>query len=276
MNTILDAISSFFEKMKTDSRYFYWFVIGLLVLALIFSSKSCDNAHKEAEEANRKARDAKSNIDALKDTVRQERDKLGRLQFVKLSFVSDIENLKSLNKELYDEVQSIRGQVVSMSKTIISIKGTLEGDTIKGNPNQPLALKDDTLNHNFKFADKGKDWEKTVEGKSVFVIKDKTANTKVFHQYDILTKDRLTMNIKASLVKRESDGKFEYVLSTSYPNANLVPEGFVDPMMFKEYFQKDEDVDRWIIGPYIGAGITNTFSITPQIGIGIMYRIIGF
>ena len=84
------------------------------------------------------------------------------------------------------------------------------------------------------------------------------------------------MNIKASLVKRESDGKFEYVLSTSYPNANLVPEGFVDPMMFKEYFQKDEDVDRWIIGPYIGAGITNTFSITPQIGIGIMYRIIGF
>lgn len=275
MKTILDFLASFFEKMKEDSRYFYWFLIGLLVIALIFTSKSCENAKETAKEATRKAQDAQNNIDALKDTVRQEKDKLGRLQYLKLSFVSDIENLKNLNKDLYDEVQTMKGKVISMSKTIVEIKGTLEGDTIKGNPNNPITLKNDTLYHKFKFKDGGKDWNRLIEGESVFHIKDATPDTKVFHQYDILQKDRLNLNIKAALVKRESDGKYEYVLSTSYPQANLIPEGFVDPMMFKDYFTK-QDEDKWIIGPYIGAGVTNTFSVTPQIGIGLMYRIIGF
>lgn len=275
MNVILDMLSSFFNKMKEDSRYFYWFLIGLLVIALVFTSKSCENAKEIAKEATRKAQDAQNNIDALKDTVRQDRDKLGRLQYLKLSFVSDVENLKNLNKDLYEEVKAMKGRVIGMSKTIVEIKGTLEGDTIKGNPNAPLLSKDDTLFHNLTFKDSGKDWERLIQAKSAFYIKDGNPNTKVFHQYDILQKDRLKLNIKAALVRRESDGKYEYVLSTSYPEANLIPEGFVDPMMFKDYFPKEEQ-DKWIIGPYIGAGVNNTFSVTPQIGIGIMYRIIGF
>ena len=275
MNAIFDLLSSFFDKMKQDSRYFYWFLIGLLLITLIFTSKSCENAKEMAKEATRKAQDAQNNIDALKDTVRQDKDKLGRLQYLKLSFVSDVENLKNLNNDLYEEVQAMKGRVIGMSKTIVEIKGTLEGDTIRGNSNNPIALKNDTLYHNFKFSDGGKDWNRSVEGKSAFYIKDANPTTKVFHQYDILQKDRLKLNIKAALVRRESDGKYEYVLSTSYPEANLIPEGFVDPMMFKDYFPKEEQ-DKWIIGPYIGAGVTNTFSVTPQIGIGLMYRIIGF
>lgn len=275
MNAIFDLFSSFFNKMKEDSRYFYWFLIGLLIIALIFTSKSCENAKEIAKEATRKAQDAQNNIDALKDTVRQDRDKLGRLQYLKLSFVSDVENLKNLNKDLYEEVKAMKGKVIGMSKTIVEIKGTLEGDTIKGNPNTPVALKNDTLFHNSTFKDSGKDWERLIQTKSAFYIKGANPDTKIFHQYDILQKDRLNLSIKAALVRRESDGKYEYVLSTSYPEANLIPEGFVDPMMFKDYFPKEEQ-DRWIIGPYIGAGVNNTFSLTPQIGIGIMYRIIGF
>jgi hypothetical protein len=267
MNIILNFLQSLLEKMKTDSRYFYWLVIIILIIALIFTSRSCKSAKLEAEYA-------KSNIMAIKDTLRKEKNKNGEMEYLKLSFVSDINNLKTLNKDLYDEVQKMTGKVVSMSKTIVSIQGTLVGIEQDRRKDNPIQLKNDTLIAEYKFEDSGKTWSRSIKGKSYLFMMNKTDSTYAKPLFDVLTEDNMNLTIFASLRKRESDDMYEYVLRTDYPNAKLNVEGFVDPNQFNKNPFTSED--KWIFGPYIGAGFGTNFSIMPQIGIGLTYKIIGF
>jgi hypothetical protein len=118
LNFFSNLLESMIQKIKSDSRYFYWLLIIVLIIALIFTSRSCKSAQLEVEYS-------KNNIMAIKDELRTEKNKNGELQYLKLSFVSDVDKLKTLNKELYDEVQKMNGRIVSMSKTIVSIEGTL-------------------------------------------------------------------------------------------------------------------------------------------------------
>jgi hypothetical protein len=68
---------------------------------------------------------------------------------------------------------------------------------------------------------------------------------------------------------------YEYVLRTDYPNTKLDVDGFIDPKMFNNNVSKNTE-DKWIIGPYVGVGVINNLSITPNFGIGITYKLIGF
>ena len=268
MNIIQSILSNIWNFIKNDSRSFYWLAIIVLIIILIFTSKSCNNAKLEAEIS-------KQNISAILDTLRIEKNKSGDTQYLKLSLLSDIDNLKNLNKALYEEVLKMDGKVLAMSKTVISIKGTLENIPQDRTTDKPIALKNDTLTTNFSFLDTGKTWSRKVSGKSVLLMKNITDSTYAKPLYDVLTEDKMNLTVFASIRKRDSDDMYEYVLRTDYPNTKLDVDGFIDPKMFNNNLSKNTE-DKWIIGPYIGAGVTNTFSVTPQIGIGLMYRIIGF
>lgn len=267
MNIIFNILSSIFEKIKSDSRYFYWFVILILIIVLVFTSRSCKSAKLEAEYA-------KNNVMAIQDKLRVEKNKNGELQYLKLSFVSDIDNLKNLNKDLFEEVQKMSGKVIAMSKTIVSIQGTLVGIQNDKRKDPPITLKNDTLETKFSFIDSGKSWNRTIQGKSVLLMKNITDSTYAKPLYDVLTEDKMDLTIFASLRKRESDDMYEYVLRTDYPNAILKVDGFVNPNEFVK--NSVVDSDKWIIGPFIGAGFGTNFTIMPQIGIGLTYKIIGF
>lgn len=267
MSFILNMFQTVIEKMKTDSRYFYWLVIIILIITLVFTSRSCKSAKLEAEYS-------KNNIAAIQDKLRTEQNKNGELQYLKLSFVSDVNNLKTLNKELYDEVQKMTGKVVTMSKTIVSIQGTLVNIEKDRRKDAPIYLKSDTLETKFSFIDSAKTWKRSVSGKSVVLMKNITDSTFAKPLYDILTEDKMDLTIFASLRKRESDDMYEYVLRTDYPNAILKVDGFVNPKeLSNNSIIKD---DNWVIGPFIGVGFGTNFSITPQIGVGLTYKIIGF
>jgi hypothetical protein len=267
LNFFSNLLESMIQKIKSDSRYFYWLLIIVLIIALIFTSRSCKSAQLEVEYS-------KNNIMAIKDELRTEKNKNGELQYLKLSFVSDVDKLKTLNKELYDEVQKMNGRIVSMSKTIVSIEGTLVDMEQDRRNTPPIFLKNDTLEANFSFSDSGKTWNRSIKGKSVLFIKNATDSTFAQPLYDKLTEDKMNLTIFASLRKRDSDDMYEYVLRTDYPNAILNVEGFVNPIELNKNPLINED--KWIIGPFIGAGFGTNFTIMPQIGIGLTYKIIGF
>lgn len=268
MNIIESLLKNFWNYIKDDSRAFYWIIIIILIIVLIFTSKSCKNAKFESEIA-------KQNIAAIQDQLRIEKNKNGENQYLKLSLLSDIDNLKNLNKSLFEEVQKIDGKVLAMSKTMISIKGTLENLPQDKSGNKPILLKNDTLTSDFKFVEKGKSWERRILGKSVLLMKNVTDSTYAQPLYDILTEDRMNLTVFASIRKREADDMYEYVLRTDYPNAKLDVEGFIDPKMFNNNLGSSNE-SKWIIGPYVGIGVINNLSITPNFGIGLTYKLIGF
>lgn len=268
MTTIISFLNNLWNFIKSDSRIFYWVIILILIVVLIFTSKSCQNAKLESEIA-------KQNIEAVQDELRIEKNKNGENQFLKLSLISNIKDLKNLNNELYEEVKKINGEVLAMSKTVISIKGTLEKIPIDRRGENPIALINDTLTADFKFKSSGKSWSRSVIGKSVYLMKNVTDSTYAQPLYDELLEDRMNLTVFASIRKRESDDMYEYVLRTDYPNAKLDVDGFIDPKMFNNSFSKQSD-DRWIIGPYVGVGVINNLSITPTFGIGLTYKILGF
>lgn len=268
MDMVKSMLNSFWNYIKSNPNAFYWIIIIILIICLMFTSKSCQNAKLESQIANQ-------NISALKDNLRIEKNKSGENQFLKLSLLSDINNLKNLNKSLYDEVIKMDGKVLAMSKTIVSIKGTLENIPQDKSNDKPIALKNDTLISNFKFADSGKTWSRLITGKSVLLMKNITDSTYAKPLYDILTNDKMNLTVFASIRKRESDDMYEYVLRTDYPNTKLDVEGFIDPKVFNSSLGSNTE-DKWIIGPYIGVGVMNNFSITPNFGLGITYKLIGF
>lgn len=259
---------SFVNYIKRSPTAFYWIIIIILIICLIFTSKSCQNAKLEAQIANQ-------NISALQDNLRIEQNKNGENQYLKLSLLSDVENLKNLNKNLYDEVIKMQGSVLAMSRTIISIRGTLENIPQDRSKDRPIALKNDTLTSNFTFLDSGKNWSRKISGKSVLLMKNITDSTYAKPLYDVLTEDQMNLTVYASIRKRESDDKYEYVLRTDYPNTKLDVEGFIDPKMFNNAISSNNE-DKWIIGPYVGVGVMNNFSITPNFGVGITYKLFGF
>lgn len=268
MNIIQSILSNIWNFIKNDSRAFHWLAIIVLIIIIIFTSKSCNNAKLEAEIA-------KQNISAILDTLRIEKNKSGETQYLKLSLLSDIDNLKNLNKALYEEVLKMDGKVLAMSKTVISIKGTLENIPQDRTNDKPIALKNDTLTTTFSFLDTGKTWSRKVSGKSVLLMKNITDSTYAKPLYDVLTEDKMNLTVFASIRKRDSDDMYEYVLRTDYPNTKLDVDGFIDPKMFNNNVSKNTE-DKWIIGPYVGVGVINNLSITPNFGIGITYKLIGF
>lgn len=268
MNFIQTILNNLWNYIKSDSRAFYWITIIILIIVLIFTSKSCNNAKLESEMA-------KQNIAALQDNLRVEKNKSGETQYLKLSLLSSIDNLKSLNKDLYEEVKKMDGKVLAMSKTVISMKGTLEGIPQDRSSDKPIALKNDTLTTNFSFVDSGKTWSRKISGKSVVLMKNITDSTYARPLYDIIDEDKMNLTVFASIRKRESDDMYEYVLRTDYPNTKLDVDGFIDPKMFNNSLSNNTE-DKWIIGPYVGVGVINNLSITPNFGIGITYKLIGF
>lgn len=241
-------------------------------------SKSCHNKDFELAKATQ-------NIEALKDSVRMQKNKAGELEFARLLIVAEKDELKKYNNELYTEMEKMRGKVISLTKLTMDIKGILENIKAEPPSKNPIALVNDTLTTPFKFDTSGKGWSRNIEGKTIVFMKNVTDSAIAIPLYNILEKDRMMMTIYPGIRKRDSDGMLEYTVRTDYPNVSFDIQGYADPTELTS-FTKIKD-DKWIIGPYLGlgAGITSVtnmgnsqllFGPNVSIGIGVMYKLIGF
>lgn len=132
-------------KIAWDNR-FTILAIGLFILAILFL-RTCDsNRRLKQEMAAQKAQFAQ-NTAALTDTVKAYKDKAGRIEYMISSYVTDIDGLKSMNKDLYDEVRNINGKVESIikSQTKASLPPSIAGSSL-------FRYTDDTNKYGIKFS----------------------------------------------------------------------------------------------------------------------------
>ena len=92
-------------------------IVGLLVIVFLLLAILIDSNSKIKSVS----KDYTQNIKALTTSLDSLKDSKGRTQYEQQSFNTDLEGLKYLNKQLYNEVQSLKGNVnqITEIKTIV-------------------------------------------------------------------------------------------------------------------------------------------------------------
>ena len=88
------------------SRRDLWYILAIALIIMLLL-RQCD-ATKKAEIREKMSN---ANIEALKDSVRTEKNKNGDLIFIKKALLSDKDNLEILNKDLNEEVKKLKGKI---------------------------------------------------------------------------------------------------------------------------------------------------------------------
>jgi hypothetical protein len=122
---------------------FLWY--GIALLLILFMAQTCRELVKAKEDAS----NAHQNIIALTDTLHKERLKTGELQYSIAGYISSVDDLKKLNKNLYDEVEKQKGTVINLNRLTILLQQDKEElskyiDSLKMIINTPIKINDTT------------------------------------------------------------------------------------------------------------------------------------
>ena len=235
MKELFDPIWS---KIKTHAIYIL--IICVLVGILSVAINRCTDVSREY----------KHNIEALNDTIKYYQDKHGNLVATKLAFESDINTLKTLNKDLYDQIDSLKLSKNSVAQ-IIYVGGEIsipEKDTA-------YIITYDTIskgfNKDFNFNDKYRILEGNVN------YQNDSLGVKI-------TKDIINFDYTVAMDK---DSRIYVKSSNPYVKYNEI-SGFTLPK------QKNK---RWNIGPAVNIGydpINKNFGLNA--GVSLTYGLIQF
>lgn len=193
-------------------------VAAVLVLGLM-QWNSCNRTAR----LQKKLEVAQHNINALNDTIRYEKTKDGDTLALKLAFLTDkLSNLENLNKDLYDEVKTIKGKV----STIIKGDVKIVHDTV------PLIVKG-TLVNNVAFSTF--DYSQTFSpGNSRKLSGYTRYNITTGLSTGELTSDELSMRFTTG-IRNLDKGKPEIFLQSNYPGftVSALDGAVLDPSLFK-------------------------------------------
>ena len=231
-----DLFNALWKKIET--HVIYILIICLLVGFLSISVNRCTDVSREY----------KHNIEALNDTIKYYQDKNGNLVATKLAFESDIKTLKLLNRDLYDQIDSMKLNPKVVTQ-IITIGGEIE------NPQQDTAY---VVTHDTIYKGFTKEFD--------FNNKYRVLEGNVDYHNDSLgihiTKDVMYFDYTLAMDK---DARI-YVKSTNpYVKYNEI-SGFTVPKQKKK---------RWNIGPAIHGGydpFNKNWSVSA--GISVTYGLI--
>lgn len=232
---------------------------ALLVLCLLLW-----NECNRTDELEARAERAEANIEALNDSLREEKDRNGNLVYRKRELQSTVDQLKDLNGDLHEKVTSLRKEVEQATDMEFRIKRdtlTVESEV------------DSTYAHRGKY---GIEWEfdstyaganyRRLAGVSEFRI-DTTGlvtplNTRI-------TEDVIGVELFTG-VNRTDDGDREIFVRSKHPGfevkklngANLGPPP-----------EKDGKGDLFVVGPYMGAGVNTKGRVYPSVGMAVVFNL---
>jgi len=220
---------------------------------------------------------SQNNISVLQDSIITYTTKNGSLISERGILIAEKEELKTLNAGLYEVVNNLEKSIPNMKPiVVVEYITSIETDTVYLKSDL-VAINDSTYNVKF-----GKD---TIydENNSRQITGEVTINLKSdsteFNQVQVgnvsLTKDKV--NITASLVIGERDGDLKVWLETKYPgfSTDEIEAVTLDPDIHPE-LKKLKNTKKFSVGPYIGFGLGENFSISPSVGIGVQYSIFKF
>lgn len=118
----------------SDPKKRQFLLIVAAVVACLFWFKSCQRQHDLENEAKREKAISEQNIRALTDSLRFVKNKAGDIEAVKSSFVTKVQDLEKLNKDLYTELKKEIGTVRSLITAGVGVNRgevTLSNDLIR-------------------------------------------------------------------------------------------------------------------------------------------------
>lgn len=251
--------------------------IVIVVLVILFL-RGCS----EAERLRAEIRMKENNIIALKDTVRIEKTRSGEMQQVKAILMTDMKELRELNKNLYDEVKDQKDKVYYISQITSQLNDKLKNWNPGGDHTYDPVSGTDNISWNFDTT--GTDWGRRISGRTSFRIASTCTGYTVTPQSSYL--ENLSYNFSITTGLKESQkfpGQLEIFVNSSYPGMTFdrIDGSLVNPSDLKKYLPSDKP-KRWSIGPYAGFGYGITLQKTPQLvptfglGVGIQYKVISF
>ena len=190
--------------------------------------------------------------------------KNNQLEFEKLILITSNNELKKWDSSLYVELQKEKGTV----KYITEKKIVYVHDTTYINSSKHRKINDSTYAIDWKFDIKEPSILFGIEGYSNFII-DSLRN--LHNTLSYLTKSYFSLDL-ISGIKEVGKNKYATFARTKDNNPNVkfteIKSAIIEPNLFGSE-------PTIILGPYIGYGHTGVVW-SFHIGIGIMYKIIGF
>jgi len=260
------------QKLKDFSmRKDLWYILIIAIVVMLLL-RQC-NATRSAETREKMS---KANIEALKDSVRYEKDKTGKEVAVKKALLADKKSLEDLNKDLDEEVKKLRGKIISIQK----IGGTITSDPIVVT-NDVIKYRDGVygLAWNYDTVYSEGNYRKFSGETSVLVDTSRNISSKGTK----IKQDELGLTLVTGL--REKDGALEIYVDPQYPGMkiNRIDGAIIDPQKseaIKKYFPQK----KWSIGPILGVGISAGYGVTGKpifgptvtFGVGISYGLFRF
>lgn len=241
-----------------NSRVFYYIVIVVLV---IFAVRQCGNRHNQEVENTI----LNQNLAAKTDTIKSYKNKNNELVSEKAIYIKSIKRLKDENSSLYRRVQSQKGDIITLNRTVVTLKqnASILSDSIRyltsiidsakqidsANWVLPwtLSYRWDSVNHDIF---KGNTFVH-IDSKNPIVLSNR--GTQLYYRES---------QIDITFGEKVVDGKYNVYIQSAYPG--FTPKSlegvFIDPNTNKD-IRNLMKKKHWFTGFSIGISITPGYDI---------------
>lgn len=236
------------------------FLMSFLFVNTCQRNRDLKNQIKFVKELN------DNNLDAKFDSIQQSFNKqLKQFEFEKGSLVSDIEDLKKYDENMYKTVKSIKGTVDIISSKVNIKFDSLEVDNeIENYGNNSYGLK-----FNNKYSDEGLSYN--LNGISKFKLIDNNIIPGQTSLYD------QTLSLKLNYGHKLEDGKYKVWATSASPLVKI--DSLSGALLLDAPYPKIDTKDpKWSLGYSIGAGLNTDLTgknarLGYYTGISLCYKI---
>lgn len=243
----------FINKVKKiNPVYIKWILFFGLVLALCLSISKCSSYKRQYENSYRE----------YHDSLLVYTNKYKEVYAMNNAYITDLNTLKRENKELYDEIKSLRDNPIVIVKTkteyirdTITVEPTMTTDTATGDFMANILYEDEWNYFAGRF------------------------NGNIYTGNSLFSMDKLQFNCSLTADLIERDGKLYFITKSDNPYMHITDmNGYLlspeKSKVLKRQFNKP-----W--GVMIGFGCTatiynNKFLLVPGVNLTIGYKILSF
>ena len=250
-------------------------IITVLIVVIMLLAK-CN--HDSNNEYKKLELISQNNIEVLNDSINNYRTVNGSLIQERGVLIATEKELKDLNMELFQVVDDLKKELPNKSKPQLVIKTVTEliHDTTYLDASL-LTTNDSSHTVNFsKDTTYSENNYRKLAGTIDFnLISDSCSVYNSVKLGDVkITKDEMKMD--ATLVLGTKDDKLKVWLKSDYPgfNAESIDAVTLDPDIHPELRKLNNK--KFSVGPYIGIGVGQNFTLTPSIGVGFQYNLLKF
>lgn len=250
---ILNKISLFLKKQIKKITWKDYLIIFLGITAICFYFSS------------RYYYDKSLNPIIVSDSTYNYTNKNDEEYVAKDIYVTTKKELEELNKELYNELKSLKDN----PDVITKVKIVTKIDSIKTIPDtiiKQVSLKDTTYNLL---------WHAT-ESNNYYSINGYTNVKNDFTNFETQINElSIPSNLTIDII--DDNEKIKIIGKTDNPYINIINiDGVVVDPSKSKVLKKYYNQKKFNIGPTIGVGVTNDLKVKPYFGIGISYGILQF